>query len=170
VKRGPAEWIATQRGAMLELLEELAGIRSGTYNKAEVDVRFIDCEGEVWFEERLRGILAQEAPPQTSAAVTTVSRRPPMPPTEGNRTLYRVVAAQADFLGIPVAEEHRAGVSDANLIAAEGTAVLDGLGPVGDLDHSDREYILTHTLVERCQLLTLTLDAVGRGPDQGRKG
>ena len=35
--------------------------------------------------------------------------------------------------------------------------MLDGLGPLGDQDHSDREYILRASLVERCQLLALSL-------------
>jgi len=137
---------------------------------AEVDVRFVDPAGAEWFEERLREILAEPPISGTSATVTTVSRRPPMPPVEGNRALYRLAEAQASFLGIPLPEEHRAGVSDANLIAAEGTPVLDGLGPLGDLDHSDREYILVNSLVERCQLLTLTLEAAGTSLPQGPWG
>lgn len=137
---------------------------------AEVDVRFIDSEGEAWFEERLHAILADASVPGTSASVTTVTRRPPMPAVEANRALYRLAEAQAAFLGIPISEEHRAGVSDANLIAAEGTPVLDGLGPVGDLDHSDREYILADTLVKRCQLLALTLEAAATSLDRGRTG
>ncbi len=132
---------------------------------AEVDVRFVDPGGEAWIEERLGALLAEPALAGTSATLATVSRRPPMPASEGNRALYRIARAQAEMLGIEVEEEHRAGVSDANLIAAEGTPVLDGLGPVGELDHSDREYILADTLVGRCQLLALTLVEAWR---QGR--
>jgi glutamate carboxypeptidase len=130
--------------------------------RAEVDVRFVDPEGQAWIEEKVRGIVAAPAVPGTAATVTTVGGRPPMPATEGNRALFRVAESQAARLGLSIVEEHRSGVSDANFIAAQGVPVLDGLGPVGELDHSDREYILASTLVQRCQLLALTLDAAWR--------
>jgi len=130
---------------------------------ADVDVRFMDPEGDGWFEEELDRILSGEPPvPGTNTASSTVGHRPPMPPTEGNRALYRIAEAQAASLGIQVEEEHRAGVSDANLIAAVGTPVLDGMGPLGGSYHSDGEYILAPTLVQRCKLLTLTLEAAWR--------
>jgi len=127
---------------------------------ADVDVRFLDPEGEAWFDEALNRLLAGESPvPDTHTASSTVSHRPPMPPTEGNKALYRIAEAQAASLAIPVEEEHRAGVSDANIVASVGTPVLDGMGPLGGSYHSDGEYVLAPTLVQRCKLLTLTLEA-----------
>jgi glutamate carboxypeptidase len=80
-----------------------------------------------------------------------------MPQSNGNRNLFKIVQDIAKRLNIKVEEEYRSGVSDANLIAARGVPVLDGLGPIGALDHSDKEYMLKSSLVERTQLFALTL-------------
>ena len=42
-------------------------------------------------------------------------------------------------------------------VAEQGKPVLDGLGPLGDQDHSDREFIIKKSLVQRSQLLALLL-------------
>ena len=54
-------------------------------------------------------------------------------------------------------EEFRFGVSDANLIADEGAPVIDGLGPVGADDHSENEYMIEKSLLERTLLLATSL-------------
>lgn len=47
----------------------------------------------------------------------------------------------AKELGIPFAEKDRGGLSDANHLSRSGNAiVLDGMGPHGALDHSEKEY------------------------------
>lgn len=47
----------------------------------------------------------------------------------------------AEELGIPFAEKDRGGLSDANHLSRSGNAiVLDGMGPHGALDHSEKEY------------------------------
>jgi len=35
--------------------------------------------------------------------------------------------------------------------------VLDGLGPIGEHDHSDREYMLKDSLLQRCRLLAASI-------------
>ena len=56
-----------------------------------------------------------------------------------------------------VADATTGGVSYANLVAAIGVPVLDGLGPVGGLDHSPDEYILVSSIVPRTALLALLM-------------
>jgi len=124
---------------------------------AWVDVRFMSAEGENAFMARLDEILDRPDVAGTAVKVESLSRRPPMAQTAGNRALFDVASTQAEALGISIGEEYRYGVSDANRIAAENTPVLDGLGPIGDQDHSDREYMVRRSLVERCQLLALSL-------------
>jgi glutamate carboxypeptidase len=45
------------------------------------------------------------------------------------------------------------GASDANTIAATGTPVLDGLGPVGGDDHAPGEWLDVDSIVPRTALL-----------------
>ncbi len=60
-------------------------------------------------------------------------------------------------LGIPIKEQFRFGGSDANFIADLGIPVLDGLGPIGGRDHSDEEYMVKESLLQRTILFAGTL-------------
>jgi glutamate carboxypeptidase len=124
---------------------------------AEVDVRFVGIDESKLFEEELRRILAHAHIQGVATTVLWRSRRMPMPPSRANKKLFALVAEQARRLGFEVVEEYRQGCSDANIVADEGIPVIDGLGPLGDLDHSDREFILKESLKSRCKLLAHTL-------------
>jgi glutamate carboxypeptidase len=63
----------------------------------------------------------------------------------------------ADELGQSVKTEERGGASDGNSLSEMGVPVIDGLGPVGDLDHSAEEYIVEESLYERIELTALLL-------------
>lgn len=86
----------------------------------------------------------------------------------GQEALYRLVEKVAVRRGFAIGEEFRNGCSDANLIAAAGTPVLDGMGSIGDHDHSDREFIFRESLLKRSQLLALTLREAWREYNEGR--
>jgi len=83
--------------------------------------------------------------------------------TEQNRELFYIAAEAGERLGIPVLEEFRSGGSDANIIAAAGTPVIDGLGPIGRYDHSDREYMIKNSLLDRTKLLVLLIELSYQG-------
>jgi glutamate carboxypeptidase len=83
-----------------------------------------------------------------------------MPQSKENRRLWSMAREQAGILGFDLPEELRSGVSDANFIAGLGVPVLDGLGPVGDLDHSDLEFILKDSLCSRAALTAATIAAI----------
>ena len=126
---------------------------------ARIDMRFTTPADETRLVEAAESIVAAEVVSGVRSALKTVSRRPPMPPSAGNQALYDQVAAVAKTLGMPAAEEFRFGVSDANIIAEAGTPVLDGLGPLGENDHSDREYMIKDSLPQRTLLLAHALVA-----------
>ncbi|MCB0160415.1 MAG: M20/M25/M40 family metallo-hydrolase, partial [Caldilineaceae bacterium] len=74
--------------------------------------------------------------------------------------LEATAQAIAAALGFGVNGAATGGASDASWVAAEGTPVLDGLGPVGGLDHSPDEYIELASIVPRTALLAGLLLAV----------
>jgi len=82
-----------------------------------------------------------------------------MEQTEKNRELFALVRSQAETMGIMVIEELRSGVSDANTIATAGIPVIDGMGPIGGSDHSDREYMIRSSLPEKSVLAALSIPA-----------
>ncbi|MCF7760642.1 MAG: hydrolase [Cephaloticoccus sp.] len=71
--------------------------------------------------------------------------------------------AAADLGLAPFSWIHTGGGSDGNLLAAAGMPNLDGVGPVGGQLHSDREFCMVPTLVERAQVVALFLHRVAAG-------
>ena len=53
--------------------------------------------------------------------------------------------------------EKRGGVSDANIIASQGTTTLDGFGPFGDGDHTVKERACLKSFEKRINLMTQIL-------------
>lgn len=129
---------------------------------AALDVRFSDIGGSAFFAARWEELLTRRRGEGMTVAVETIDRTPVMAATDKNRALFAVIAGEARGLGVSLREDFRAGASDANAIAAAGTPVVDGLGPVGGGEHSDREYLLRQSLGTRSALLALSLDAAWR--------
>jgi glutamate carboxypeptidase len=58
---------------------------------------------------------------------------------------------------------HTGGASDGNFLTAAGLPNLDGVGPIGDQLHSNREYLLVPTIASRAQVVALFLHRVAAG-------
>jgi glutamate carboxypeptidase len=82
------------------------------------------------------------------------------PATE--RLLEAAVSA-GEALGTPVAGVSTGGVSDASWTAAAGIPTLDGLGPIGEDDHSPSERIVVSSIPERIALVTGVIASVEHG-------
>jgi glutamate carboxypeptidase len=83
--------------------------------------------------------------------------RPPMARTPGIAAAFERARRIAAGLGLELSEGSAGGGSDANFVAAQGAAVLDGLGPRGDGAHSSKEYIEIDSLPERAALVAALL-------------
>lgn len=125
--------------------------------ETRLDFRFTQPEAGDALEDRLARIVAHSSVAGTTASLQIISGRPPMPASEANCRLYTRVEKIAGRLGMKVSPEFRPGVSDANFIAQAGTAVIDGMGPIGAGDHSPDEYMLKSSLPQRTLLLACTL-------------
>ncbi len=88
---------------------------------------------------------------------------PPMPRTAAIETLEAVTKRLANELGFEVKGASTGGAADAAFAADEGVPVLDGLGPVGGLDHSPDEYILVSSIIPRTALLARLVMAIVKG-------
>ncbi len=120
--------------------------------EAVVECRFVRAEDGAALERAVSALAAAPAVSGTGFEVQVVPGRPPMEQSAANRRLLEAVALAGRELGVPVREDFRGGVSDANYIAHVGTPVLDGLGPAGEHDHSPREYMIKATLPRRAAL------------------
>lgn len=125
--------------------------------RAEMDFRVEDIR-EV---ERLRSWAENLRPvlEGTSVRAHVEVNRPPMPRDTLMAQSFEKARSLASQVGIDLREAATGGGSDANFVAPLGVPVLDGLGPVGDGGHSEREFIWEDTLLERGALLAALIQA-----------
>lgn len=127
---------------------------------ALIDTRFLSQNDGASCEAALKSIASRETIPKTHGTLSPTTTREPMEAANGNQILFYYLQQQAKALKLQVEAELRSGVSDANTIAATGTPVLDGLGPMGDCDHSEREFMIKTSLQQRTLLATCTVLAL----------
>lgn len=114
---------------------------------------------------KLRGITAGlNAYEGCKLEVSGAFHRPPMPANPGLAPLLSAWQECGAALGqASFASAHSLRSSDANLLASAGLPCLDGLGPVGDLMHSPKEWIRLRSLGERAQVAALFLHRLAAG-------
>ena len=135
--------------------------------RATIDMR-------AWREEDLSWAEAQllRCNPHRDVTFTTADRlvTPPLERTAAVAALAAEAAALGDALGVAVPEVSTGGVSDGCWTAGAGLPTLDGLGPVGALDHSPDEYIEIASLAPRCGLVAGLVAAIDAGLLDGVAG
>jgi glutamate carboxypeptidase len=120
----------------------------------DLDVRAADPEGARIVHQALEEQVSRP-PTVPGAQVRLVGgfHFPPMERTQAVAFLARLAQESAEALGFQVGEAATGGASDASMVGASGVPVLDGLGPVGGLDHSPDEYILPASILPRTAML-----------------
>ena len=86
---------------------------------------------------------------------------------ERSGRLVSQAIALAAVLGFPLRDAETGGASDANTTAGMGVPTIDGLGPIGGLDHSPGEYLEVASIVPRTVLLAGLIATIGRDPEVG---
>jgi glutamate carboxypeptidase len=127
-----------------------------------VDIRaWSNAELEELVSE-LQEIVDHEWVPGVSQtmALNGGSGMPAMERTPGTQRLEELAIAIAREIGFPLKGASTGGGSDVSIAVHAGAAGLDGLGPVGGLDHSPDEYILVSSIVPRTALLAGLLQAI----------
>lgn len=125
--------------------------------EALIDVRYLQEKDNMWLRQKLEQLIQKPVVQGTNCSLSYQTGRPPMPQNYKNQKLFNMVQSQAELLGQALSSEQRSGVSDANIVASRGVPVVDGLGPLGDLDHSEQEYMLIPSLAPRACLLALSI-------------
>ncbi|MGC8634591.1 MAG: M20 family metallopeptidase [Candidatus Limnocylindrales bacterium] len=129
----------------------------------EVDLRSPTRADLESAEAAVRQIAAAATVPDVTCDLTIRGRHWPMERLPVTEALAGAAARIAEGLGFPLQDAATGGASDANTTAGEGVPSLDGLGPVGGLDHSPDEYIEVNSIVPRMALLAALLRAIGSG-------
>jgi glutamate carboxypeptidase len=88
------------------------------------------------------------------------SGTPAMERTPGTVRLEEHAIGIAASLGFPLRGARTGGGSDVSYACHARTPGLDGLGPIGGLDHGPDEYILHSSIVPRTALLAKLMQAI----------
>jgi glutamate carboxypeptidase len=89
--------------------------------------------------------------------------RPPKPLDPAAEKLFELVKACGAELGQSISWRDTGGVCDGNNIAACGVPVVDTMGARGGAIHSDAEFLIVASLVERARLSALTILRLANG-------
>jgi glutamate carboxypeptidase len=119
----------------------------------DIDVRAVDPQGADALSRAILELSRHVTVERTRVEITGSFGCPPMPRTPATAALVECAQQIAQELGFTVKDAQTGGVSDANIIAGLGVPVLDGLGPIGGLDHGPDEYIEPASIVPRTTLL-----------------
>jgi glutamate carboxypeptidase len=134
----------------------------------EVDLRAVRRADLEAVEAEIRGLLGSLAVPDVTATLEPMARWWPMEKLERSGRLVDHAQAIARRLGFELHDAATGGASDANTTSGMGVPTIDGLGPIGGMDHSPAEYLEVASIVPRTALLAGLLLAVGRDPVVGR--
>lgn len=130
----------------------------------EVDIRAVRRADLEAAEAEIHSMLGALAVPDVSAELEPMARWWPMEKLERSGRLVDHAQAVARRLGFEVRDAATGGASDANTTSGMGVASIDGLGPIGGMDHSPAEYLEVASIVPRTTLLAGLLLAIGRDP------
>jgi glutamate carboxypeptidase len=133
----------------------------------EVDVRAVRRADLEAAEAEIGAMLRALAVPDVTAELEPMARWWPMEKLERSGRLVEHARAVARRLGFEVRDAATGGASDANTTSGMGVASIDGLGPIGGMDHSPAEYLEVSSIVPRTALLAALLLAIGRDPVVG---
>ncbi len=89
--------------------------------------------------------------------------RPPKPRNDAQQTLFDAVADTGRAIGLELEFVDTGGVCEGNNIFAAGVPNVDTLGVMGGRIHSDEEYVIMSSFVERAQLSGLLLNRIADG-------
>jgi glutamate carboxypeptidase len=124
------------------------------------DLRAISSADLTWARER---VLAFGHHDGVSLSFEDLGGPPPLERTPAVAALAAAAIELGAELGHVFGEALTGGVSDGSWTGDAGIPTLDGLGPVGGLDHGPDEYVETDTVATRCGLVAGLVAAIDGG-------
>jgi len=137
-------------GGAINIVPDLA---IGRFN-----IRVTSVEEQQEIEKRIASISAEIGQQDgISVQVRGKFTSPPKPLDPRSAKLFERVQECGKQIGLKLEVHPSGGACDGNRLSAAGLPVVDTLGPRGGHLHSDQEYILIDSLVERAKLTALIL-------------
>jgi glutamate carboxypeptidase len=133
----------------------------------EVDIRAVTRASMEAIEAEIAALVAAPAVPDVTMRTIETGRHWPMEKLERSGRLVDLAVGLARDLGFEVRDAATGGASDANTTAGMGIPTLDGLGPIGGMDHSPEEWLDVESIVPRTTLLAGLMLAIAHDPVVG---
>jgi len=130
--------------------------------QAQFDLRYLHTDDRIATEARWHEMLKQQLVPGVELMLeVSPDSKEPMVRTPESLKLAQQAQEIARLLGFSMNHVSTGGSSDGSYVSHFGVPVLDGLGPVGGLDHSPDEYLLASSVPPRTALLAGLLAIIG---------
>jgi D-alanine-D-alanine ligase len=139
----------------------IAGRDDQPPDRAEIDLAlyFNDRTSGERVDREMRETMEKASVPGLRFHLEGGITRPPMRDSEATRELFREIEQIAREINVNVAPTHAWHASEMGFVP-EGVPALDGLGPLAGGEPPADEYILRHSLLDRAELLALTIRRV----------
>ena len=161
---------------MPDVMVNVGNIRGGTaatnvvphFAESEIDIRITKIADSEPLLARFQA-LADRFNTRDGIKLTLKGgfNRPPKECLPAEEAVFPEWQRAARDVGVPeFTWVHGGGGSDGNFLTAGGLPNLDGIGPIGDNLHSDREFCRVETIAPRAQIVALVLHRVAAGEIQ----
>ncbi|PCI37651.1 MAG: hypothetical protein COB50_03520, partial [Thiotrichales bacterium] len=122
------------------------------------NVRFRNDEESLWLQQHIDEIISNiNALPNISASLHGGFTRPAKPLTPNTEKLFECLKTVAKQLNLDIKLQDTGGCCDGNNLQAYGLPTIDTLGVRGANIHSNKEYIILPSLIERTKLSAVLL-------------
>ena len=147
---------AIDGGSAVNIVPDLAIVRFGA--------RAPDKEAATWATQQVEQLVVEAiARDGISSHLHGGFYRPPKPRNTAQQHLFDAVAQTGKAIGLELEFVDTGGVCEGNNIFAAGVPNVDTLGVMGGRIHSDEEYVVMSSFVERAQLSALLLNRIADG-------
>ncbi len=135
--------------------------------QAKVDTRFADEKRSQKLDRAIRQILEEPAARSfnsneaTKTEIQVIVELPPLAESKATRPLlakYQAIVAEIE--GKSIQAEATGGAADLNFMARPGVHIIDGLGPIGGLQHTAEEYVVLDSMKSRSDALARLLEHI----------
>lgn len=153
---------AIDGGSAVNIVPDLAIVRFGC--------RAPDAEAAAWATAQVQALYDKAcAKDGISGHLHGGFYRPPKPRNAAQQALFDAVSDTGKAIGLELEFVDTGGVCEGNNIFAAGVPNVDTLGVMGGRIHSDEEYVVMSSFVERAQLSALLLNRIADGRLDARK-
>ena len=130
----------------------------------DIDIRYQDTAERDDILTQVKAICEKVYVEDTSSSFSIRGEFQPLNPSAQSKELFALYQESAAQDNVIVEGEHSGGCADSGFIAAAGTPVICGVGPVGGNYHRPDEWMQIDSLAQRARFIANTILRLARQP------